>query len=51
MGAILSTFGAIVIGGTVAAVTIVGAVNSSTAPPDQSPVSVNAPAIDYGSNN
>ena len=51
MGAILSTIGAMVVGGTVAAFTVVGAVNSSTAPPDDSPVSVNAPAIDYGTNN
>jgi hypothetical protein len=51
VGAILGTIAAVVIGGTAAAVTVVGLVNTQTAAPDQSPVSVNAPAIDYGSNN
>ena len=54
MGAILSTIAAMVVGGTVATVTIVGVVNSQTAAPDKSPVNVNAPAsaqIEYGSNN
>jgi hypothetical protein len=54
VGAILSTIAAMVVGGSVAAVTIVGVVGSQTAPPDKSPTSVNAPAsdyIDYGSNN
>ena len=51
MGTIVSTFAAMLVGGGVAAVTLVGVVNSQTAPPDKSPVSVNAPAIDYGSNN
>lgn len=51
MGAILSTIGAMIVGGTVATVTLVGVVDSQTSPPDQSPASVNAPAIEYGSNN
>jgi hypothetical protein len=48
---ILSTIAAMVVGGSVAAVTVVGLVNSQTAAPDQSPASVNSPAIEYGSNN
>ena len=51
MGTLVSTFAAMIVGGSVAAVTVVGVVNSQTAPPEKSPVSVNAPAIDYGSNN
>lgn len=48
---ILSTIAAMVVGGTVAAVTVVGVVNSQTAAPEQSPANVNAPVIEYGSNN
>jgi len=51
VGTLVSTFAAMIVGGSVAAVTVVGVVNSQTAPPEKSPVSVNAPAIDYGSNN
>ncbi len=51
MGTILSTVGAMIVGGAVAAVTVVGVVNSQTAAPEDSPASVNAPAIEYGSNN
>jgi hypothetical protein len=51
VGTILSTFAAMIVGGTVAAVTVVGVVNSQTAAPDESPTSVNAPVIEYGSNN
>ena len=51
MGAILSTVAAIVVGGVVAAVTVVGVVNSQTAGPDTSPGSVTSPQIDYGSTN
>ena len=51
MGTIIGTIAAMVVGGSVAAVTIVGVVGSQTSPPDQSPTSVNAPAIEYGSNN
>ncbi len=46
-----STIAAMVVGGSVAAVTLVGVVGSQTAAPEQSPTSVNAPAIEYGSNN
>ncbi len=51
MGTIIGTIVSIVVGGTVATVTVVGLVSSQTAAPDKSPVSVNSPAIDYGSNN
>lgn len=51
MGTIVSTIAAMLVGGAVATFTVVGVVNSETAKPDTSPVSVNAPAIDYGSNN
>lgn len=51
MGTIVSTIAAVLVGGTVAAVTVVGVVNSQTSAPDQSPASVNSPAIQYGSNN
>lgn len=52
MGSILAAFGSLCIGGVVATTTIVGVVQSQTAAPDQSPVSVNASADDlvaYGS--
>ncbi len=48
---ILSTVGAMIVGGAVATVTVIGVVNSQTTPPETSPASVNAPAFDYGSNN
>lgn len=46
MGTIVS----IVVGGAVAAATIVGVVNSQTSTPDKSPVSVSEVGINYGSN-
>lgn len=52
MGSIIAAFGSLVIGGVVATTTIVGVVQSQTAPPSESPVSVNATADDlvaYGS--
>ena len=51
MGAILSTVAAMIVGGAVATVTVVGVINAQTKPPETSPASVNAPAFDYGSNN
>jgi hypothetical protein len=51
VGSILSTIAAVLVGGTVATFTVVGVVSSQTATPDKSPVSVNSPAIEYGSNN
>jgi len=50
MGAILSTIGALVLGGVVATATVVGLVSSQTSAPDQSPTNVNAPVIQYGAN-
>lgn len=52
MGSILAALGSLVIGGAVATATVVGVVQSQTAAPEQSPVSVNAPVEDlvaYGS--
>jgi hypothetical protein len=51
MGSILSTFGALAIGGIVASATIIGVVNSQTSPSGDSPVNVNQPIIEYGSTN
>ena len=50
MGAIVTTIAAVLIGGAVAGATVFGLVSSQTANPDRSPVSVNSPAIEYGSN-
>jgi len=53
VGSLIAAFGSLVIGGTVATATVVGIVQSQTAPPEKSPVSVNATADDlvsYGSN-
>lgn len=50
MGTILTTIGALVLGGVVATATVVGVVSSQTAAPDKSPSNVNAPIIEYGSN-
>ncbi|MDO9455308.1 MAG: hypothetical protein Q7T52_04415 [Nocardioides sp.] len=52
MGSIVAAFGSLVIGGVVATTTIVGVVQSQTAAPDKSPVSVNSTVDDlvaYGS--
>lgn len=49
MGTILTTIGALVLGGVVATATVVGVVSSQTAAPDTSPTNVNAPVIEYGS--
>ena len=50
MGTILTTIGALVLGGVVATATVMGVVSSQTAAPDKSPTNVNAPVIEYGSN-
>jgi hypothetical protein len=50
MGSILTTIGALVLGGVVGTATIIGVVNSQTAAPDKSPANVNSPVIEYGSN-
>lgn len=48
---ILTTFAAMVVGGAIAAGSLYGLISSQTAAPDKSPVNVNAPQFDYGSNN
>lgn len=50
LSSIFGTVIAVVAGGAIATVTVLGVVSSQTAAPDKSPVSVNAPAINYGSN-
>ncbi len=53
VGSIIAAFGSLFIGGVVATTTIVGVVQSQTAAPEKSPVSVNASVDDlvaYGSN-
>ena len=53
MGSLIAAFGSLVIGGVVATGTIVGLVNSQTAAPDQSPVSISSTMDDlvpYGTN-
>jgi hypothetical protein len=50
VGSILSTIAAMVVGGSVAAVTVVGVVSSQTSAPASSPANVNSPVLDYGSN-
>lgn len=47
---IFGTVAAVIAGGAVATVTVLGVVSSQTSAPDKSPVSVNSPAIQYGSN-
>lgn len=50
MGTILGTVAAMIVGGAVATVTVVGVVNSQTSPQGPNPTSVNAPVVTYGSN-
>jgi hypothetical protein len=45
---ILSTIGALFVGGAVASATVFGLVSSETSDPAKSPVSVSNPVIDYG---
>jgi len=51
VGTILGSVGAIIVGGIVATVTIVGLVTSSVDSSSDNPANVNAPSIDYGSSN
>lgn len=46
----MGTFVSILVGGAVAAATVVGVVSTQTAQPEKSPVSVGNVGIDYGSN-
>ena len=47
---ILSTVGALFVGGAVASATVFGLVSTQTATPAKSPVSVTNPEIEYGAN-
>ncbi|MGB0102363.1 MAG: hypothetical protein WBP61_18945 [Nocardioides sp.] len=49
MQALIITFASVIVGGGLAGATVIGLVNSQTAPPAQSPASVNNPVLDYGS--
>jgi hypothetical protein len=48
VGTILGTVAAMIVGGAVAAVTVVGVVSSQTSPQGDSPANVNAPVVQYG---
>lgn len=48
MQAFLITFASIVVGGGLAGATVIGLVNSQTAPPDKSPANVSNPVMEYG---
>ncbi|GAB2447368.1 hypothetical protein GCM10027062_31330 [Nocardioides hungaricus] len=49
MQAIIITFASMLVGGGLAGATVVGLVNSQTAPPDKSPANVSNPVLEYGS--
>ena len=49
MTGLASLIASLLVGGAVGAATLVALVNAQTAAPDESPVSVEAPVIDYGS--
>ncbi|MCB0896745.1 MAG: hypothetical protein H6529_06295 [Nocardioides sp.] len=51
MQAFFLILASMLVGGSVATFTVVGLVNSQTAPPDQSPASVSDPTLDYGTTN
>lgn len=48
--AVIGTIISVLAGGAVAAATIVGVVQTQTAPPEKSPVDVHSVSIEYGSN-
>ncbi|MDI6908818.1 hypothetical protein [Nocardioides sp.] len=48
MQAFLITFASVVVGGGLAGATVIGLVNSQTAPPDKSPANVSNPVLEYG---
>ncbi|WP_167735973.1 hypothetical protein [Nocardioides sp. 503] len=47
---IAGLIGSLIVGGVVGTVSLVGVINSQTSPPSKSPVSVEQPDLDYGSN-
>lgn len=49
IGSIIGFFGSLLVGGTVAVVTIVGVVHSQTTPSGPSPANANQPTVVYGS--
>lgn len=51
MQAFLVSLVSVVVGGALAGATVVGLVDSQTAPPDKSPANVSNPVLDYGSTN
>ncbi len=50
MSAIVATVTTTVVGGVVAAVTVVGLVNANTGTQGPSPANVNQPVVEYGTN-
>lgn len=50
MQAFVIAFVSVLVGGGLAGATVVGLVNSQTAPPAESPANVSNPVLDYGSN-
>ncbi len=50
ISAVVATATTTVVGGVVAAVTVVGLVNSSTGTDGPSPANVNQPVVQYGTN-
>ena len=48
MQAIIITFASVLVGGGLAGATVVGLVNSRTAPPKDSPANVSNPVLEYG---
>jgi hypothetical protein len=51
VGIIVSTIASVIVGGIVAAATVIGVVNSQTGAHDDSPGNVNQPVVSYGSTN
>ncbi|CAI9419908.1 MULTISPECIES: hypothetical protein [unclassified Nocardioides] len=48
MQAFIITFASVIVGGGLAGATVVGLVNSQTAPPENSPANVSNPVLEYG---
>jgi hypothetical protein len=46
--AFIITFASVIVGGGLAGATVVGLVNSQTAPPENSPANVSNPVLEYG---
>ncbi|GHJ60494.1 hypothetical protein NOK12_30120 [Nocardioides sp. OK12] len=50
ISAVVTTVATTVVGGTIAAVTVVGLVNANTGTQGESPANVNQPVVQYGTN-